>query len=44
MQVAHSNYINIKKKERAERLLSGARKKEELEKEEKQRVAVEQAD
>ena len=36
MQVAHSNYINRKIEEEVERLLREARKKEELEKEEKQ--------
>ena len=35
MQVAHSNYINRKKEEETEQLLSEARKREELEKEEK---------
>ena len=44
MQLAHSNYINRKKEEEAEWLLSEARKKEELEKEEKWPVAVEQAE
>ena len=44
MQLAHSNCINRKKEEEAEPLLSEAKKKEELEKEEKQPVAVEQAE
>ena len=44
MQVSRSNYINRKNEEEAERLLSEAGKREELEKEEKWQKAVKQAE
>ena len=44
MQVSRSNYINRKNEEEAERLLSEAGKREELEKEEKWQKAAKQAE